>query len=111
MAFRDEMKLMSREDRAMIGQAILDICDNGEITRSNRKISDVPSLGFACRQMSMMGGRKDIGLLTVYSVVISDDEVVVLFAKAGGHSNLSFSELDRIREIHAFEIEFRGLRK
>ena len=100
---------LSRTDRLIIGQALADVGDNGEVRRKGRAYSDVPDLGFKCREMSFSGGDKGIGLLTVFSLEISEDEIVVLFAKAGGSGNLSTQERNRLREIYRDEMKLRGL--
>jgi len=110
VAFRQQLQeSLSRADRLLIGQALADVGDNGEVRRKGRTYSEVPDIGFRCREMSILGGDRKIGLLTVYSLEISEEEIVVLFAKAGGHGNLSIQERNRLREIYLDEMKLRGL--
>jgi len=91
----------------MIGQVLADIGDNGEIPRRNRQYADVPSLGFPCREVSIQGGTHKVGLLTFYTLELSGQEIVVLYAKHGGPGNLSLKEQNIIREIYNQEVERR----
>ncbi|CAA7623754.1 hypothetical protein MTBLM5_590006 [Magnetospirillum sp. LM-5] len=44
-------------------------------------------------------------MLTVYSLAVAEDVVVVLYAKEGAAGNLSLQERNKIREAYQAEME------
>jgi hypothetical protein len=97
-----------RDDLVMIVVAMMDVAKNGEKLRAGVSYADVDGMDFQCREAAISKGRKGLGLLSVYSIAISDDDLVVLFAKSGAAGNLSIQERNDIRQAYRAEIERRG---
>ncbi|WP_173976938.1 hypothetical protein [Magnetospirillum sp. LM-5] len=92
-------------DLQVIVTTMLDVAKNGEKKRAGVTFAAVDGLGFPCREAAISQGRKGIGLLTVYSLAVAEDVVVVLYAKEGAAGNLSLQERNKIREAYQAEME------
>ena len=95
-------------DIQVIVTTLMTIAKHGECKCGDLEFADV-DVGFKCREVAIPMGTKGIGLLIVYTLEISETELIVLLVKSGAIGNLSIKERNTIREVYKFEMSRLGL--
>lgn len=104
----DELRdRFSRSDLVKIVTTMATIAELGEFEAAELTYSTVQNLPFTCRQVVIDSGERGIEMISVFTVDLPGDPVVVLAAKEG--RNLTLADRRRITDTYEAERLRRGV--